>query len=73
MEAWEAWEVLYKVNSTGIRRRRSGLPRGTKMAPQGRPAKVMDKMNAIPIRHKAKSKRSHKFPLAEQLTHSLLS
>ena len=28
-----------KTNSTGIRRRRKGLPRGTKQAPQGRPTK----------------------------------
>jgi len=28
-----------RTNSTGIQQRRPGVPRGTKMAPQGRPIK----------------------------------
>ena len=55
-----------KVNSTGIRRRRPGLLHGSKMAPQGRPAKMR---SMLPARHKTKPKRPHS--LSNSILHNI--
>ena len=47
-----------KTNVTGIRRRRKGLPRSTKMAPQGRPMKRKLGNQHIPTKPK-KRKLQH--------------
>ena len=47
-----------RTNSTGIRRRRSGVPRGTKMAPQGRPIKRRHGAQDLPMKAK-RQKRIH--------------
>ena len=47
-----------RTNSTGIRRRRPGVPRGTKMAPQGRPIKRRHGAQDLPMKAK-RQKRIH--------------
>ena len=46
-----------KTNSSGIQRRRKGLPRGTKRAPQGRPTKrPLNEPNYLPPKAKRQKK-----------------
>ena len=52
-----------RTNSTGIRRRRPGVPRGTKMAPQGRPIKRTHGAQDLPIKAK-RQKRGHNLSAA---------
>ena len=48
-----------KVNSTGIKRRRKALARGTKMAPQGRPPLWKWSEHSIPLRKVKEPKKAH--------------
>ena len=47
-----------RTNSTGIQRRRPGVPRETKMAPQGRPIKRRHGAQDLPMKAK-RQKRIH--------------
>ena len=51
------WSRYFKTNSTGIARSRKGLSRGTKMAPQGRPPKMPNDSQNIPL--PKRQKRAH--------------
>ena len=47
-----------KTGAGGIQRRRKGLPRGSTVAPQGRPPKRKSSLNDIPLKTK-RLKRHH--------------
>ena len=52
-------DILKLTGSTGIKRRRKGLPRGTKMAPQGRPPKRKNEVQCVPFRKAKRAIKQH--------------